>query len=165
MMDNYNEFYNIIDEVLTVDKFQEMKNIPHHGITRYDHLMRVSYYSYLICKKLHLNYREAAIGGLLHDFFTTELADSNSLKALVKHPKCALNNADKYFTLTDREKDIIRAHMFPVTIQPPKYLESWIVDMVDNGAAIYEKGNGMKKELKTVATFLLILFINIMKFR
>ena len=38
-------------------------------ITRFDHSMKVSYYSYKVAKLLHLDYRQTARGGLLHDFF------------------------------------------------------------------------------------------------
>ena len=55
--------------------------------------------------------------------------------------------------------------MFPVTFTPPKYLESWIVDIVDDIAAIYERGTTVRQELSTAVTFLFIVFINYIKFR
>ena len=55
--------------------------------------------------------------------------------------------------------------MFPVTIMPPKYLESWIVDIVDDIAAIYEKSHSVKKDLQTAATFIFVLMISIIKIR
>ena len=53
--------------------------------------------------------------------------------------------------------------MFPVTFTPPKYLESWIVDIVDDVASIYERGTTMKKEIKTFATFIFAFIINYIK--
>ena len=47
--------------------------------------------------------------------------------------------------------------MFPVTFTPPKYLESWIVDIVDDIVAIYEKTFCIKRNIKATATFLLLL--------
>ena len=67
------EYVNIISNILKSEKFLEIKKCRHHGITRYEHSMRASYYSYLVTKKLRLNSTEPAIGGLLHDFFITDL--------------------------------------------------------------------------------------------
>ena len=36
------------------------------------------------------------------------------------------------------EQDIILKHMFPLTLQPPRYLESLLVCLVDKGCALYE---------------------------
>ena len=49
------EFYELIKPYLT-DEFNELKNINHHGITRYDHSIRVAYFTYIVTKVLHINY-------------------------------------------------------------------------------------------------------------
>ena len=50
-----------------------------------------------------------------------------------------LKNASYYFELTDREKDIIITHMFPsLPHRIPRYMESWIVSLVDKIVATYE---------------------------
>lgn len=154
------EFEKLIHPILNNQEFLKTRDKKHHGITRYDHLLRVSYYSYIITKVLHLNYKETTRAALLHDFFIDETENDSSFKALQKHPKYALENAKKYYSLTDREEDIIKTHMFPVTLTPPKYLESWIVDLVDDVAGIYEKYRSSCNELKAATTFLLIFFIN-----
>lgn len=134
------EYVNIISNILKSEKFLEIKKCRHHGITRYEHSMRVSYYSYLVTKKLRLNYTETAIGGLLHDFFITdELKELEQRVSAFVHPYKALKNADDYFNLTDLERDIIINHMFPTLPHKiPKYLESWIVSIVDKIVATYE---------------------------
>ena len=53
--------------------------------------------------------------------------------------------------------------MFPVTFTPPKYLESWIVDLVDDVASIYERGKTMKNEIKTAVSFVFVFLINYIK--
>lgn len=158
-----NEFESIIKPILNNKEFLKTREKRHHGITRYDHLMRVSYYSYWISKFLRLNYQETARAALLHDFFIDETEEDSKLGALTNHPQYALNNALKYYDLTDREQDIIKTHMFPVTLTPPKYLESWIVDLVDDAAGIYEKYKSSCKEFKTAVSFLMILAINIIQ--
>ncbi len=157
------EFQNIIQPILNNDEFMETRNQSHHGINRFEHLLRVSYYSYWVTKILRLNYQETTRAALLHDFFLDETKNDSSFKALQNHPNYALENAKKYYQLTDREEDIIKTHMFPVTFTPPKYLESWIVDIIDDIAGIYEKYRSSCKQFKTAATFLMIFFINIIQ--
>ena len=157
------EFYNIIDEILNSLEFQDLKHIHHHGITRFDHCLRVSYFTYCITKKLHLHYREATRGALLHDFFTDEVEEENGIFKLRRHPNCALFNANQLIPLGEIEKDIIKTHMFPITFTPPKYLESWIVDFVDDFSAVYERFTVTKKEIKSALTFLFLLFIHLIK--
>lgn len=164
MLNKYNlEFNCIIKKIMNNHEFMKTKNEVHHGITRYDHLVRVSYYSFLITKLLRLNYKETARAALLHDFFLDETKNDSSIKALVKHPNYALENAKKYYQLTDREEDIIKTHMFPVTLTPPKYIESWIVDIVDDIAGVYEKYKSSCNEFKSAITFILIFCINIIQ--
>lgn len=159
------EFSALIESVLNNQEFQKTKQITHHGITRYEHLIRVSFYSYKITKFLKLNYQEATRASILHDFFLEETKEDNTFHALRRHPGYALMNASKYFDLTDLEKDIITTHMFPVTFTPPKYLESWIVDVIDDVAGVYERFYSIRTELRAATTFLMIFFLNYVRFK
>lgn len=144
------EFENIIKDINNSDEFQKTKDIIHHSSNRYDHCRRVAYYSYIITKKLGLSYEEAARAGLLHDFFLVDNKDisfKDKLGTLMNHPKYALAFSEKYFNLTDKEKDIIVTHMFPVApTRIPKYLESWIVNIVDDYIAIKEELYAKKRQ-------------------
>lgn len=166
-MDKYQneEFFRIIEPMIENKEFQKTKNISHHGITRYDHSIRVAYYSYYITKILHLDYKETTIAAILHDFFIDEVKEENSINKLRRHPQYAVENAKKHFQISEKQEDIIKTHMFPVTLTPPKYLESWIVDLVDDFSAIYEKGLSTKKQLTAATSFLFIFLINIIKIR
>lgn len=157
------EFNSLIQPIAENEEFLKTKDIKHHGLTRYDHSRRVAYFSYLVTKFLRLDYKETTEAALLHDFFTTEVKEKNGIARLRQHPKHAVENAKKYFVLSDKQEDIIKTHMFPVTFTPPKYLESWIVDIVDDVASIYERGTTMKKEIKTFATFIFAFIINYIK--
>lgn len=157
------EFKRIIKPLLDNCPFEDTKKSPHHGITRYEHSMRVAYFSYKITKGLKLDYKETTEAALLHDFFTDEVKDKNSVVRLRQHPNCAVENAKKYFDLSEKQEDIIKTHMFPITFTPPKYLESWIVDLVDDIASIYERGTVLKKELKTLATIVFVFLVNYIK--
>ena len=134
------EYVNIISDILDNDKFLAIENYKHHGINRLEHSIRVSYYSYIAAKKLKLNYKETARGGLLHDFFINEdLSPMKQKFSVVFHPYSSLENACNNFDLSDLEKDIIINHMFPtLPHKAPKYLESWLVSFIDKGVAIYE---------------------------
>lgn len=136
---NY-EYTNIVGDILDNNKFLSIKDCKHHGITRLEHSLRVSYYSYLIAKKMKLNYIATARGGLLHDFFTKEdLSPKKQKLSVVFHPYEALHNSSDTFTLSEIEKDIIINHMFPtLPHKVPKYLESWLVSLVDKIVAMYE---------------------------
>lgn len=157
------EFYWLIKPILENKEYQKTKNIRHHGITRYDHSLRVAYYTYKITKILHLDYQDTTQAALLHDFFIDEVKDKNFISRLRKHPDCAVKNALTHFELNDKQIDIIKTHMFPITFTPPKYLESWIVDAVDDVAAVYEQGTVTTRQLKTVTSFVFIMLINLLK--
>lgn len=166
-MNNYidKEFFEIIGPITENEEFKKTKEISHHGITRFDHSMRVAYFSYKITKILKLNYRETTEAAMLHDFFLDEVDDENPIARLRRHPNHAVDKALKHFDLTDKQIDIIKTHMFPITFTPPKYMESWIVDMVDDAAAIYEKFYTVRREISAAMTFLLILLVNVIKMR
>ena len=159
------EFKRLIKPIVDNKEFQKTKKIDHHGISRYDHSMRVAYFSYLVTKFIRLDYKETTEAAQLHEFFTDEVKHENAVFKLRRHPKHAVENAKKYFDISDKQEDIIKTHMFPVTFTPPKYVESWIVDIVDDIAAIYEKSYSVKNEIKSAATFMLILIVNFIKMR
>ena len=77
---NNREFKTICKDILELNEFNKLKDVSHHGISRYNHSMRVSYYTYLITKKLHLNYKKATRAALLHDFFTDEVKDYGGVR-------------------------------------------------------------------------------------
>ncbi len=154
------EFYKIIKDIYELDEVKRLDKCKHHGITRLDHCLRVSYYTYTITKALHLNYKDATRAALLHDFFTDEVSSLKMYGRFSKHPKIAYNNASKYFKLNKLQKDIIVKHMWPCTLTPPKYFESWIVDIIDDISAVFERGYVTRKELQFGASFLYLFILS-----
>lgn len=136
---NKEEYYEIVHDILKNEEFQKRKTYKHHGnITVYDHCLAVSKVSYILAKKLNKDYRSAAIGGLLHDFYDKPWQEDTSKKPFFQkhgfvHAKQAMLNANKYFPNLMNEKinNIIIRHMFPLNKIPPKYIESWIVTLAD----------------------------------
>ena len=134
------EYYKYIKDLLETDVVQEMDNYIQHGKTTcLKHCIDVSYKSYKIAKKLKFDYQAVARAALLHDLFLYDWHDLPKIKItkLFKmhgytHSTIALENAIKYFELTDKEKDIICKHMWPLTLTKiPKYKESMLVSLVD----------------------------------
>ena len=104
------------------------------------------------------------MGAMLHDFYLYERhVDHPEFSHMYKHPMVALENASEYFDLTEREKDIIITHMFPsLPHKVPRYMESWIVSLVDKIVATYEfycsYGKNYVYKLSNMYIILLILF-------
>ena len=63
------EYKKIVKDIFRNVEFKKLYNIEHHGISRMEHSIKISYYSYKIAKKLGMDYVSVARGGLLHDFF------------------------------------------------------------------------------------------------
>ena len=170
------EYIEIISDLIsnpTVLKMEEYKQ--HYNTSCLEHCLEVSYVSYIICKKLKLDYVSAARAGLLHDLFLYNWREEHietdpNLKGLhaFAHPKIALKNSSELFSLNKKEKDIIVKHMWPITFfKFPKYKESYIITLVDKYSALksskdyyksYLKG---KTFIKYAYVFLAILIFNI----
>ncbi len=159
------EYLTIVNNILNNNEFQKLKDIEHHGMTRYDHSLRVSYYSYKLAKALRLNYIETARGGLLHDFFISK-EDRTGLERFMStftHPELALETTKKNFDITKMEADMIRSHMFPINISVPKYAESWIVSSVDKFVATSEFSMKLEFRMKYAYHVMLIFLFSFMR--
>ena len=161
--ENDHEYKYLVEDILNQEKFLQLKSCVHHGTNRFEHSIRVSYYSYLVAKKLKLNYIETARGGLLHDFFIPEdLTEKKRKLSVAFHPYYSLKNAQKYFDISKLEEDIIINHMFPTLPHKiPKNMESWIVSTVDKVVATYEfyESYGKEKLYKLPNLSILLLLI------
>lgn len=139
------EFKSIISDLFKHDMVKQMDEYRQHAdTTTLEHCLGVAYMTYKICKKLNWEYKETTRAALLHDFF---LYDWHTYKYKpekftdlhgFKHPKIALKNAEKYFNLTDREKDGIVNHMWPLTVKIPKYKETFVITWADKYCAVAE---------------------------
>ncbi len=138
---SFKEYMDCIEDLIQNEIVDSMNGFTQHGsVTCFDHSLSVSYYSYIVCRLLHLDFRSAARGGLLHDLF---LYDWHKTKLVggkhgFTHPYTALKNAERHFELNRMERDIIVKHMWPLTILPPRYKEGFIVSFVDKYCAMLE---------------------------
>ncbi len=136
--DEFLEYFQCIEDLLFLPEVQQLNNYTQHlNTSRLNHSVYVSYLSYKVCKKLGLDFRSAARGGLLHDLFlydwrTTPQPEGRHAFA---HPKVALRNAKELAELNDIECDSIEKHMWPITFKMPRYKESLIVSLIDTYSA------------------------------
>ncbi|MFD1431997.1 MULTISPECIES: HD domain-containing protein [Lacticaseibacillus] len=135
------EYMSYVSDLLAQPAVQKLANFPqHHYSDRLSHSISVSYQSYLLGKKWHLNVRALARAGLLHDLFYYDwrvTKFSLGTHAYI-HPRIALRNAEKITDLSPMEKDIIVKHMWGATLGVPKYRESVVVSLVDDWEAVDE---------------------------
>ena len=85
--------------------------------------------------------RAGAHGALLHDYYLYSI-EEKGLSAYVhgtRHPQIAVENAQKDFSLTEKELNIIRSHMWPLTLfHVPRSKEAALVCMADKYVASRE---------------------------
>lgn len=141
----FQEFLDIVSPIINNEEFLKRKNYAHHeNESVYDHSMKVAFSSYLCAKKLKLDYKSVAIGGLLHDFYYEDWQNKHVHKKFFQmhgfvHARQALENSKKVFPelMNKKIENIILRHMFPLNITPPKCKESWIVSVMDKKCSMY----------------------------
>ena len=136
---------NAAPDILNSPNFYMTKrHIQHGNVTVNDHVWDVARYSLAISEALHIqcSQKELIRGALLHDYFLYDWhkPDREHPHRLhgFYHPGTALRNASREYALTDREKDIIRKHMWPLTPLPPGCREAWIVTAADKWCSLME---------------------------
>lgn len=132
-------------DILKSDNFLgSEKNIQHGNVSVMRHSISVAKHSLLLAKHLGIrcNKRDLIRGALLHDYFlydwhSAEHCGLHNLHGFY-HPGIALKNAKKEYCLNERQSDIIKKHMWPLTIVPPRCKEAWIVTMADKYCSLME---------------------------
>lgn len=134
-------------------RVQEMDQYIQHGcVTTFEHCRNVARVSFWINRRFHLGADETAlaVGALLHDFYLYDwhvagrFQNCSGLNTIFKmhgfiHPLLARDNADRCFGLTAKEKNIIRSHMWPLTLfHAPSCREAVIVCIADKYCAVLE---------------------------
>lgn len=133
-------------DILDSDNFNSTKRHLQHGsMTVHKHCMDVAIYSLLLNKKLGLkcNKHDLIRGALLHDYFLYDWHDKEYLSQRKRlhgfwHPGIALRNAEKEYELNNRQREIIRKHMWPLTVVPPTCREAWVVTAADKYCSLME---------------------------
>ncbi len=119
-------------------RISKMKKFIQHGrVSTYEHVRSVAETSVALNQHLHLHADEHKLikGAFLHDYYLYDWHDSeNEAGGLhgFKHPQIAMEKADRDFHLTDLERNMIRSHMWPLTLfHVPKSREAWLLCVAD----------------------------------
>ncbi len=139
------KFIKAAREILSHKKVQLMKDFTQHGdISCYEHCIMVTLYAYMYAKKLgwDIDVKALARGSLLHDFFLYDWHDRaftpDGLHGF-SHPVTAERNARNTFELSNKERKIIKNHMWPLTLtRIPNSKEGWLVCMADKYCSLKE---------------------------
>ena len=138
------EVTRLLDGINEHERVLRTRTFIQHGkITTYDHCFRVAAMSYRINKMFKLNSDEKALirVAFLHDYFLYDWhkkkAKFKNLKEFFKlhgfmHPSYAAANAKRDFGIGEKEENIIRRHMWPLTVTKlPKCREAVIFCIAD----------------------------------
>lgn len=130
-------------EMIKESRLRRMNKFVQHGDTScLVHTVGVVYCALYLADKMHIsvNKRELIRGGILHDYFLYDWHDGKPERRIhgFTHAGISLRNAERDFELTARERDIIKKHMFPLTVVPPVYREGWLICIADKICAVRE---------------------------
>ena len=137
-------------DIIKSGGFQKSADFTQHGsISVMRHSLDVAKTAVALSRKLHLNVSERDLvrGALLHDYFgydwhgkkvgLYEILHFYKMHGFT-HPGQALKNAERDFSLTHKQRDIIKKHMWPLTIVPPACKEAWVVTIADKYCSLLE---------------------------
>lgn len=153
--ENSDGFFELVGDLIATDEVQSLKQFEQHlDIDRLQHILGVSFLAYKICKKLGWNHIEATRAAVMHDLVYYDWRDGETggwhKRHGYKHPRYAAMNARELCKseLTEREENMIRCHMWPFTVVPPKYKEGYIVLFSDKYCATRELMYSLSKKYK-----------------
>jgi len=132
------EFLSLTRELLDSKQVRMMGRWKHHGpVTTLDHSLFVAFSTYRVARLLHLDVRAAVRGALLHDLYLYDSKDKSAHPGnqCFAHPRFAARNAAALTALSEKERNIILSHMWPLGGALPRSLEAWMVDLVDTVCA------------------------------
>lgn len=144
MTNNKDLFLQEMNQLLLDPHVQQMKQYAQHGGTNtLSHSTKVALASFELAEKLgwEIDEIELARGALLHDYYLYDIKAEglSPYRHGTSHPGIAAENAGQDFGLTEKEMNIIRGHMWPLTLfSPPRSREAALVCMADKYVAFRE---------------------------
>lgn len=130
-------------DILASPGMQRERQFMQHGsVSVYAHSLAVAVMCVAIARRLPLRFDTAALvrGALLHDYFLYDWHDpdpSHRLHAF-HHGERAAKNAERDIGIGRIERNMIRAHMFPLVPIVPRYRESLVLCVADKLCAVRE---------------------------
>lgn len=135
------DFTKTAGPLLRAEPVLRMARWRHHGrVTCLDHSLLVAWTAYRWAGRLGLDEGAAARGGLLHDLYLYDPRDKSAHPGpqCMDHPRIAARNAGEVTELTEKERNIILSHMWPLGGQPPRSPEAVLVNLADTACAVLE---------------------------
>lgn len=121
--------------------FMQLKAYTHHHHTStYYHSIGVAYFSLWVIRLLRIqcDEEELVYGALLHDYYLYDCHQKGESFHLFRHSAISAANAKRDWKINKVQENMIKRHMFPLTLVPPRYKQSVVVSLVDKGCALYE---------------------------
>ncbi len=153
--DNSDGFLDLAGNLINTDEVQSLKQYEQHlDIDRLQHILSVAFLSYKICKKLNWDYKSASRGAVMHDLVYYDWRDGETggwhkLHGYYHPARAEMNARELCADLNKKESDIIKKHMWPLTITPPKYKEGFVVTFCDKYCATRELMYSLLKNYKS----------------
>lgn len=138
---DYKLLKECIDALNEKTEFKKLRNYRHHNNTStYHHSIGVAYFSVWLmrCFKIKCDTKTMIYGALLHDYYLYNHNENETPFHWFRHPKISVENAKRDWEINKIQENIIKRHMFPLTLVPPRYRESVIVSVADKLCAVYE---------------------------
>ncbi len=144
MKNNKRAFYDELNALLADERVRNLSNFPqHNGTNTLRHVIKVAQASFNLAERLgwDIDEKELAKGAILHDYYQYKIKEEglSPYRHGTRHPGIAAKKAEKDFGLTKKEENIIRSHMWPLTLRtPPRSKEAALVCMADKYVATKE---------------------------
>ena len=144
-----------VEDILNHEEYKQLASFTHHRpFTTLEHSIRVAQIAYnwsiRLERTIKLDTQAITRGALLHDFFLYDwhhMRPDGARWHGFRHPRIACQNAERCFSLSEKEKDIILSHMWPLTVRRPRSREAFLVMMADKMASIQEFRFKFKRHL------------------
>lgn len=137
-------FYKELHKLIMDPKIRRLSKFPqHNGSNTLAHCVQVAKRSFALAEKFgwDIDEKELARGAMLHDYYQYDIKAEgfSAYHHGTTHPETAMNKAREDFELTEKELNIIRGHMWPLTlVHPPKSKEALLVCLADKDVATKE---------------------------
>lgn len=140
--DVHRTFFECVGDLYFTPEVQSLSAFEQHlEIDRLSHITSVAFISFLVARKLGLDYRTAARGAVLHDlyYYDWRTAENWHRPHGYRHPSFSLSNATVLCGSLDKKTcEIIKKHMWPLTPALPLHSETYIVSLADKYCAAQE---------------------------
>lgn len=135
-------YLDCVSDLLEIDSVKQLEYCYQHlNTTRLQHCINVSYYTFLLCRKMNLDYVSAARAGLLHDLYFYDWKKQEQPcdgRHSCVHPRIALETAKEITEVNDIMADAIVHHMWPMSLKMPRFKEGWALQAIDKYCAMTE---------------------------